>query len=655
MKVLISILFILATQLLATQRALLVGVTKYPNLDTIFHLQGPENDVNLIRRVLIQRGFDSTKIWQYTEKSVQKPDRKVILKALERMADSSARGDLVYMHFSGHGSLAHTNDTIAEPDGFDELFLARDASQWDDKVGTVPGAIADDEFGAAIDRIRAKGASVVVAFDACHSGTMTRGGADSIRFRMVPSTLLTANKTIKKTVTERAVTKELAPLVSIYAVGSHQKAPEAYLPFDPDVPRHSYGLLSYTLATALLQNFASDYAQLGQQISQAYRSAGFMDLDPMIEGDVHLGVLQQVAGRRTAQWLIQFSDEDMSIDAGILQGVSKGQQLRVYPNAEAPDSTAMECVEVMEAELFRSVIKQVSCNGDSVKTDIPEFAWARKVDQEIQWDVRTKLGDWNGLAGSEKDRLKKELSKMLDSLNVTVVDSKSIFETSIDVDSLGNWSLKLLNADGSLIQDFNLKKADLSSLAKVKQWFVKVRKFLLLQRVLFSERKDSSIAISVQSRSSINPRKIQADSLLVLENDTVVLSHTNTSDEIMSMHILVMNPKDLSIFVIPFGELLRPKQKGEFKLPVDSDRDRLFLAVLGLPVDKNSPAPNLSSFSQSGIKVRSKGAAKQSNHFTQLFVELSESGDSPTHRTRGFDLRPPKKGPIRIIEVKTNW
>ena len=64
-------------------------------------------------------------------------------------------------------------------------FLQRHAGRWNGSAGGVENAIVDDEFGAAIDALRAKGAFVWVVFDACHSGTMDRG-APSLSVTVVP-------------------------------------------------------------------------------------------------------------------------------------------------------------------------------------------------------------------------------------------------------------------------------------------------------------------------------------------------------------------------------------------------------------------------------------------------------------------------------------
>ena len=52
--------------------------------------------------------------------------------------------------------------------------LPADTQLWKDRDAGVPNALMDDEFGDALDAIRAKGAFIWFVIDACHSGTATR-------------------------------------------------------------------------------------------------------------------------------------------------------------------------------------------------------------------------------------------------------------------------------------------------------------------------------------------------------------------------------------------------------------------------------------------------------------------------------------------------
>ena len=55
---------------------------------------------------------------------------------------------------------------------------------WSDATAAVQNGLVDDEIGALIDGLRAKGADVWAVFDSCHSGTVTRGAPDGDDLRL---------------------------------------------------------------------------------------------------------------------------------------------------------------------------------------------------------------------------------------------------------------------------------------------------------------------------------------------------------------------------------------------------------------------------------------------------------------------------------------
>jgi hypothetical protein len=91
--------------------------------------------------------------------------RAGILAALDAFAATVEPGDVVYFHYSGHGSqVADQNGD--EPDGLDETICPHDARSED-----VPD-ITDDELDVFVGKLQ--DASVVVVLDSCHSGTGLR-------------------------------------------------------------------------------------------------------------------------------------------------------------------------------------------------------------------------------------------------------------------------------------------------------------------------------------------------------------------------------------------------------------------------------------------------------------------------------------------------
>src|SRR5262245_11476643 len=143
-----------------TRRALLVGVTKYPNLAPHFQLEEPADDVVLMKATLVERfQVPPENITTLSEVEGEKnadrlPTRTNIEREFKRLAELTRPGDEVIILLGGHGSQQPEKPNAKEPeiDGLDEIFLPRDVGKWDGK-GSVENAIIDDELGEWITAI----------------------------------------------------------------------------------------------------------------------------------------------------------------------------------------------------------------------------------------------------------------------------------------------------------------------------------------------------------------------------------------------------------------------------------------------------------------------------------------------------------------------
>ena len=93
---------------------------------------------------------------------------------------------------SGHGTEqpVRNNNQDAERGNLDQVMLPLDAGAYDRATETIKNGIVDDEIGAALDKIRARGADVWVVVDACHAGSMTRGVFEGLAVRGIDSSRL---------------------------------------------------------------------------------------------------------------------------------------------------------------------------------------------------------------------------------------------------------------------------------------------------------------------------------------------------------------------------------------------------------------------------------------------------------------------------------
>jgi hypothetical protein len=142
------------------KRAVLIGVNRYkiPGAD----LRGCVNDVVNMTGVLTQvYGFAKSDIVTLTDFGATK---KAMQAAIRGLITGARKGDVLYLHYSGHG--ANVPDKNGdEADGRDEILCPTDLD-W-------KSPLTDDWLRTTFNRLKA-GVSLTVVMDCCHSGTNTR-------------------------------------------------------------------------------------------------------------------------------------------------------------------------------------------------------------------------------------------------------------------------------------------------------------------------------------------------------------------------------------------------------------------------------------------------------------------------------------------------
>jgi len=142
------------------KKAVLIGVNRYrmPGAD----LRGCVNDVKNMKSLLTSTyGFKSADINVLTDFAATKTAIETAIRSLIRGARS---GDVVLVHFSGHGSNVPDNDGD-EADKRDEILCPSDLD-W-------KKPLRDDWLRSTFDSLRSN-VSLTVITDCCHSGTITR-------------------------------------------------------------------------------------------------------------------------------------------------------------------------------------------------------------------------------------------------------------------------------------------------------------------------------------------------------------------------------------------------------------------------------------------------------------------------------------------------
>lgn len=142
------------------KRAVLIGINRYrvPGAD----LRGCVNDVkNLQQALTTYCGFSSKDITTLTDLQATK---KAMQSAIQKLVASGKKGDVLLLHYSGHGANV-PDDNGDEADHRDEILCPTNLD-WNDPL-------RDDWLRKTFDKLRS-GVSLTVIMDCCHSGTNTR-------------------------------------------------------------------------------------------------------------------------------------------------------------------------------------------------------------------------------------------------------------------------------------------------------------------------------------------------------------------------------------------------------------------------------------------------------------------------------------------------
>ena len=160
-----------------TRRALVIGIGQQE--DNAWGKINGDRDVPFVEEMLKNAKFKTSNVKKLVN---QQATKATIVNALKSLASQSKRGDIVYVHFSGHGQQMKDvhND---EKDGLDECWIPYDAYRKPCEKDRGEKHLTDDEVNYYLNAVRDKigdTGKMLVVIDACHSGDATRGDDDEV-------------------------------------------------------------------------------------------------------------------------------------------------------------------------------------------------------------------------------------------------------------------------------------------------------------------------------------------------------------------------------------------------------------------------------------------------------------------------------------------
>ncbi|XP_078436787.1 metacaspase-4-like [Wolffia australiana] len=153
---------------MVVKKALLVGCN-YPG--TKAELRGCINDVMRMQRSLVERfGFaeEDITILIDTDDRYTLPTGANIRRAMADLVSGAEPGDVLFFHYSGHGTRLPAETGEDDDTGYDECIVPCDMN-----------LITDDDFRALVDKLPS-GCRLTIVSDSCHSGGLIEQSKEQI-------------------------------------------------------------------------------------------------------------------------------------------------------------------------------------------------------------------------------------------------------------------------------------------------------------------------------------------------------------------------------------------------------------------------------------------------------------------------------------------
>ncbi len=335
--------------------ALLIGVSKYSrgiDEDEEWWNLNSKNDIEAIKQTLIRKfNFKQAEIKTLLTK--QETTKKSILNGFRDLIAKVKAGDIVYLHYSGHGSQV-LDDNGDELDGLDETLVPSDYQSRQDGSRN----IRDDEIGKFLEELKAKNPSnVTFVVDSCFSGTITREGRQFVRGESYKGKTPKVNpKAAADDSSGLLSTKSLGNnFVIISATRSDQTAKET----DND-STGKMGALTYSLIKAFNEATPKTTYQDVFERVQTIVSQRVDGQNPQIEGETGTILLQGNAIPSEPYILVTCDPKkNLILQAGSLQGMTKGSKFAIYPNGTKSQNSGKKITdaEIIQLNATTSILK----------------------------------------------------------------------------------------------------------------------------------------------------------------------------------------------------------------------------------------------------------------------------------------------------------
>lgn len=432
-KFILLFFFCLLTTISSAKKyAVIIAVGDYP-ASTGWSSISSGNDIPLIKSSLITQGFSEEDILVLKDAEATKQN---ILTALKNLQDNIAPGDIVVIHYSGHGQQIF-DDNGEEIDGLDEALVPVDA--WVKYTHNYKGEnhIRDDEIGNILANYRnklGKDGQLLMLLDSCHSGSSTRGGkARGSAAAFVPENWERPSEQTKQgsDMFEKVeISNDAAPFVLISGASANELNYEY----------EGQGSLSYSFAKAM-NELGSDftYRQLYSKIASVMNTISPRQT-PTIEGDQDYKLFKgDYVKQQDYYEVVDVPRQDViKMRAGKLHGVFPGTTIWVLPagTEKVTQDKILSSGEVVMAKFNEANIKL-----DKPLADTNEKNYWIFLNEKTYGDINLNVF----LDKNVDNNAEKELAGFLKENNLGQVVKDSLQSDVFITESNGNYELNTTN------------------------------------------------------------------------------------------------------------------------------------------------------------------------------------------------------------------
>lgn len=523
----------------AEKKALIIAIGDYQP-KTGWGKISSVNDIPLIKNALKSQGFEDEKITVIQDQSAT---RKGILDALNNLYQTAVKGDIIVIHYSGHGQQIF-DDNGDEADGLDEALVPYDAFSKFAYNYQGENHIRDDELGNIINQFRnklGKDGQLLFILDSCHSGSASRGGiARGGQGALTPPDWKkpnAVNSSLIASMFERtALDNDTAPFVMI----SGASAAELNYEYQ------GKGSLSYAFSaamTSLGSNFS--YRQLFSNIAAQMNVISPLQT-PTIEGDIDFKLFNGDYVTQTPFFNVKKVTEKsnlIQIDAGKIQGIFENTTVLVMPagTSNVEDAMPLAKGKVINAKFNESIIEL-----DTELIDKNEKLYWIFIDQPSYGDLSVALYiEETAALGNTKNEIEDFLKSsglgliVTDTIEADLQIRNFEKETALYI-SNGLLKMQILNDQPNPVQINELKSriANFAQGKYLKQTLLKNPRFEIEFRL-----RPVSFDDVLQTAELLPDDSLGANGVLKVKpgEDRVVLEVTNKSESDLYFSIIEIN------------------------------------------------------------------------------------------------------------------